>query len=59
MLGVGIGLDPDDKNFADKLYSYYFNIDAEAFNESCKRELKKTLFEDKEYTKKIEAFLNF
>lgn len=54
---VGVGFDVHDEGFADKLYNYYFEIDEEKFNDSCDEELKQILEEDKEYLKRIRAFI--
>lgn len=57
-LGVGIGLDVNDENFADSLYNYYFSIEEDKFNKSCKGELEIVLKEDELYLKKIRDFIN-
>jgi len=57
-IGVGIGLDPGGKDFANKLYDYYFCIDEEVFNNTCENELGEILCEDKKFTQKIIEFLN-
>lgn len=56
-LEIGIGLDPYDKNFANRLYDYYFNINVENFNRTCENELKQVLNDDDKYTKNIKKFL--
>lgn len=56
-LKVGIGLDVRRGDFADKLYDYYFSIDEERFNFSCKKELSRILEEDKLYLSKIQDFV--
>lgn len=56
--GVGIGISPYDKEFGDKLYDYYFNIDEKMFNSSCKNELEKILHEDEKYINCINKFLD-
>ncbi|HPU40907.1 hypothetical protein ABCY62_12380 [Acetivibrio clariflavus] len=53
---IGIGLDPNDKNFADKLYEYYFSIDEKQFNDSCNNNLNDILKEDEIYVQKILEF---
>jgi hypothetical protein len=37
--GVGVALDPWDKNFCSKLYDYYTSMDKEQFNKNCDKEL--------------------
>ncbi|WKV07998.1 hypothetical protein Q2T46_10630 [Thermoanaerobacterium sp. CMT5567-10] len=57
-LGIGIGLDVEEEDFADKLYEYYYNIDEKKFNDSCNKELQKILIEDQLYLEKIREFIN-
>ena len=33
--GIGVSF-PPDKNFANKLYDYYKNIESESFDKACK-----------------------
>lgn len=56
-LGVGIGLDEEDVNFADKLYKYYFDIDERIFNRSCEDALSSIIEDDNSYKEKIKQFL--
>jgi len=56
-LGVGIGLDVRRGDFADRLYEFYFDIDEERFNISCKEELNRILEEDKLYLARIQDFV--
>lgn len=56
--GVGIGLDVESKDFADKLYEYYFNIDEKTFNESCEKEIEVILREDKMFLEKVKEFIH-
>lgn len=55
--GLGIAVDPDDDDFADKLYDYYFSIDEKTFNESCDKELAIVLNEDHAYKANILKFV--
>lgn len=55
--GLGVAIDPDDNDFADKLYNYYFSIDEKAFNSSCDKELSKLLSEDYTYESSILKFI--
>lgn len=43
--GVGIALDPDDPDFADKIYNYYTSLDEKSFSENCDAALRKILDE--------------
>lgn len=54
---VGVGLEPNDENFADKLYEYYFSIDPEQFNNICDQVLHTVQKEDEIYVKKIIEFV--
>ena len=56
--GVGIGIDPDNEDFSDRLYNYYFSIDEKAFNSCCENTLEKTLMEEEIYINYINRFLN-
>lgn len=56
--GLGIAVDPDDNDFADKIYDYYHNIDVEKFNAKCKTEINKIVEEDKHYTQEVNRFLS-
>lgn len=55
---IGISLDIDDKDCANKIYEYYCNLDLRAFCDYAELELKKVLKEDSLYLEKIEEFLN-
>lgn len=57
-LGVGIGLNESAKNFANKLYEYYFKIDEKTFNENCEKGLKSIIKDDELYIKKIREFID-
>lgn len=54
--GLGIGISPEDDNFADKLYNYYHNIDQEKFNENCRDALNEIIKEDEQYIKSVMNF---
>lgn len=56
-IGIGVGLDTSDEQFADKLYEYYFNINETKFNESCAKEFQEVLNEDIIYLNNIKEFL--
>ena len=57
-IGVGISIDANNKDFANILYNYYFNIDIDNFNECCTLEMKKVISDDKKYINKILSFIN-
>lgn len=42
---VGISLDPRDKDFCDKLYSYYTGLNKELFDQCCDKELERVMSE--------------
>lgn len=46
-----------DQNFADRLYNYYININAEEFDLACDSIMKDVLCEDDEYIKRIDSFI--
>ncbi len=54
--GVGVAL-AADQLFADKLYSYYMNIDEYGFDTACEAELNKVLCEDDIYISRIDDFV--
>ena len=54
--GLGVSY-PPDKEFADKIYNYYQNINADTFNDICVNELKKIIIEDDVYISKIDSFI--
>ena len=43
--GVGLACDPNTEDFANKLYSYYVNLDNKRFSENCDQELERILIE--------------
>jgi len=55
--GVGIGLNVEKVDFADRLYEYYFSINEISFNKSCKNEIDILLHEEKKFLEKVEKFL--
>lgn len=55
---LGISLELDDGQFANKLYSYYSTLDFNEFYYCANIELNNILEEDRIYCKKIEEFLN-
>ena len=54
--GLGVGIDPEDDKFADKLYDYYHGVNEIKFNDACYTELKKVVEEDKHYVNAIKGF---
>ena len=54
--GVGVSF-PPNRDFANKLYDYYQSIDADRFNQSCERELKRIIDEDDIFVEKIKKFI--
>lgn len=56
-MGVGISLDYDDPQTADKVYEYYQNLQEDRFLESASLALKEVLQEDQEYLEKIREFM--
>ena len=57
--GIGIGLDPDNDDFSDKLYEYYHSIDEKKFINACQIELNRILSMDESYINYIKDFINF
>lgn len=55
--GIGIAIDENDINFADKLYDWYMNIEEERFNRGCDTLMKAVFTQLEETNKKIETFL--
>jgi len=55
--GLGISLDIDDENFADKLYEYISNLNSSEYINSANSEMKNILEEDSVYLDKIAVFL--
>lgn len=56
-LKIGIGLELNNKNFADELYKYYFSIDEVYLNDSLEKELHLVLNEDALYMDRILDFI--
>ncbi len=54
--GIGISLELDDR-FADRLFDYYSNINADEFDKACENCLKNVIAEDDEYIKSIDNFI--
>ena len=55
--GLGISLDIDDKDFADKIAEYMKNFNEEEYLQNVERELELVLKEDKIYLDKIRRFV--
>lgn len=55
--GVGIALEAE-ADFADNLYNYYTQIDADNFDDSCNSALVRVLSEDDEYIRQIDRFID-
>lgn len=56
--GIGIGLHPNQQNFADVLYEWYFRINEEQFNEKCSELIKKVTEDDCQYKKVVKKFID-
>ena len=54
--GLGISVDLDTGDIADKIYTYYANLDQDVFLKNVKKELDEILKEDELYIRKIEKF---
>ena len=54
--GIGVSF-PPDKNFANKLYDYYKNIESESFDKACNRELERVIEDDDRYIEMIDKFI--
>jgi len=54
---IGINYNAD-KNFADKLFDYYQNINVDKFNKACDNVLNKILMEDNKFIESIDKFIN-
>lgn len=54
--GIGVSF-PPDKDFADKLYDYYQNIDNESFDMACSCELDRVIKDDNRYVENIDNFI--
>jgi hypothetical protein len=55
---LGISLDLDDKQFANKLYNYYFDLNYDTYYNCAKKELDNVVEEDILYLEKIREFLS-
>lgn len=55
--GIGLGLDARDKDFADKLYEWYFEIDESRFEKNCKQLLACAIEDDRKVTEELQSFI--
>lgn len=55
---IGIGIDPRDNDFADRLYEWYFKINQTQFEERCETLLLSAIEDDIKVTKKLKTFLH-
>ncbi len=55
--GLGISLDQDDEETADKIYKYYQSFDAEKFEYNCENFLVSVMEDEKNYIKEIENII--
>lgn len=53
---IGVSFAPDT-TFADRLYNYYNQINAEQFDRACESELQRVIEEDDKYIKMIDEFI--
>ena len=53
---IGVSFAPDT-TFADRLYNYYKQINAEQFDRACESELQRVIEEDDKYIKMIDEFI--
>lgn len=56
--GVGFGLNPDDTNYANQLYSRYKALDWQLFNDSCDSDLAEIINEFEYGRDRIKTLLN-
>lgn len=56
--GVGFGLNPDDDDYADRLYRCYTSLDRQLFNDNCDKDLESILREYNYGREKIKSLLN-
>ncbi len=56
--GLGVGLEPEDEDFADKLYNYYHGLNEVEFNSNCDNILESIIIEDLQYTERIITFFH-
>ena len=54
--GIGVSF-PPDKNFAEKLYDYYRNIESISFDKACSDELERVIEDDNRYVEMIDSFI--
>lgn len=55
--GIGFECDPADADFADKVYEYYMELDAEKLADNCEKELARVLAEVEFGNRKIKEVL--
>lgn len=56
--GIGLACDPEDADFADKLYLYYANLDRKRFSADCNREMDRILREVETGNRRIREVLD-
>ena len=56
--GLGISLDEEDTDIANKVYDYYEKFDREEFQNKCEEFLSGVLEDDKKYIERINEFLD-
>lgn len=56
-INIGIGIDVENRAFADDLFNYYYSIDKRRFNESCSKELNTVVKENKEFIDMLTGFI--
>ena len=56
--GVGLTCDPEDFDFADKLYEYYNSFDRKEFTVNCNTELERILAEVENGNRSIKSVLD-
>lgn len=55
--GIGIAVEPEDPALADRLYDYFRQLDAEAFNKNCRQELERVTAEQNDAKEKLRNFM--
>lgn len=55
--GLGISLDENESDIADKIYDYYTSLDENKFLQNCEEYLSKVLEDEKKYTDTIEKIV--
>lgn len=56
--GLGVSVDGDDKNAANKVYEWYRSFDSARFSEKCNILIEKYLEDNREFERKIRAALS-